>query len=108
MIDNPEYKGEWTPRMIDNPDYIGEWEHPMIDNPDCEDDSTVYSVCATCANVGFELWQVKAGTVFDDIIVTDSVEEAKEFADSTFYEKKDGEKEMFDAAEAARQEKERE
>ena len=34
MIDNPDYQGEWTPKMIDNPDYKGAWEHPMIDNPD--------------------------------------------------------------------------
>lgn len=108
MVDNPEYKGEWTPRMIDNPDYVGPWIHPEVDNPEYEEDDTVYNVCSTCTHVGFELWQVKAGTVFDDIIVTDSVDEAKEFADATFFEKQDAEKEMFDAAEAARQEKERE
>ena len=30
--------------------------------------------------IGFELWQVKSGTIFDNIIVTDSEQEADEFA----------------------------
>jgi calreticulin len=37
--------------------------------------------------VGFELWQVKSGTIFDDIIVTDSLAEAQEYAASTFGKK---------------------
>ena len=79
MVPNPEYKGEWTPRQIDNPDYKGEWEHPLIANPDFVDDKSVYDVCADgCGFVGFELWQVEAGTIFDNILVTDSVEEAEQ------------------------------
>lgn len=84
MIDNPDYKGEWSPKMIDNPDYKGAWVHPEIPNPDYEEDENVYAVCSKenpCTNVAFELWQVKAGTIFDDIIVTDSVEEAEAFAE---------------------------
>merc|ERR1712078_412877 len=78
MIDNPEYKGEWKPTMIDNPDYKGEWVHPEIDNPDFVDDKSIYARCSgdqKRGSVGFELWQVKAGTIFDNIIVTDSVGE---------------------------------
>merc|ERR1711988_1039544 len=71
-IPNPEYKGEWKVKRIDNPDYKGEWVHPEIDNPDYKDDKDMYKVCDPCDTVGFELWQVKAGTIFDDIIVTDS------------------------------------
>jgi calreticulin len=41
-------------------------------------------LCNPCTAIGFELWQVKSGTLFDDIIVTDSVEEAKAFAEETF------------------------
>lgn len=40
--------------------------------------------------------QVKSGTIFDDIILTDSIEEANAFAKETFYKKKEGEKAMFD------------
>merc|ERR1712232_598207 len=97
MIDNPEYKGEWKPKMIDNPDYKGPWEHPMIPNPEYKYDDNMYKVCRNgCTHVGFELWQVKSGTIFDDIIITDSLDEAKKFAEDTFFAKKDGEKAMYD------------
>lgn len=97
MIDNPEYKGEWKPKMIDNPDYKGPWEHPMIPNPKYKYDDEMYKVCKDgCTHVGFELWQVKTGTLFDDIIVTDSLEEAQKFAEETFFKKLDGEKAMYD------------
>merc|ERR1712179_436628 len=44
----------------------------------------MYKVCKEgCTHVGFELWQVKSGTIFDDIIITDSLEEAKAFAEET-------------------------
>ncbi|KAG3060323.1 Calreticulin [Phytophthora idaei] len=75
MIENPEYKGEWKPKMIDNPDYKGEWEHPLIDNPDYFEDDAMYNVAKNVGAIGFELWQVKSGTLFDDILVTDSEEE---------------------------------
>lgn len=97
MIDNPDYKGPWSPKMIENPDYKGPWEHPMVPNPDFKYDDEMFKVCKDgCTHVGFELWQVKTGTIFDDIIVTDSLEEAQEFASATFFKKKDGEKEMYD------------
>lgn len=97
MIDNPDYKGEWKPKMIDNPDYKGPWVHPIIPNPDYAFDENMYKVCSSgCTHVGFELWQVKTGTLFDDIIVTDSVEEAEAFAQETFFKKKDDEKKMYD------------
>mmetsp|Transcript_21924 Transcript_21924/g.45737 ORF Transcript_21924/g.45737 Transcript_21924/m.45737 type:complete len:98 (-) Transcript_21924:188-481(-) len=57
----------------------------------------MFKVCKDgCTHIGFELWQVKTGTLFDDIIVTDSLEEAQAFAKETYEKKKDGEKEMYD------------
>jgi len=98
MIDNPEFKGPWEPEMMKNPDYKGPWVHPMIDNPEYKPDDNLYAVCdEECTHVGFELWQVKAGTIFDDIIVTDSAEEAQQFAEETFHKKREGEKTKFDA-----------
>jgi len=100
MIDNPDFQGEWKPKKIDNPDYKGKWEHPMIDNPEYKYNDDMYKVCKDgCTHVGFEIWQVKTGTLFDDIIVTDSVEEAKEYAEKTFFKKKEGEKSMYDEIE---------
>lgn len=97
VVDNPDYKGPWAPKMIDNPDYKGAWVQPRIPNPDYKFNDKMYAVCPDgCSHVGFELWQVKAGTIFDDIIVTDSLEEAQAFAEETFFKKVLDEKAMFD------------
>jgi len=94
MLPNPEWKGPWKQAMMANPEYIGEWEHPMIDNPDFVDDPEVYRACRDgCSYVGFELWQVKSGTIFDDILVTDDVSIAKN-ALKTFKLKRDGQNKM--------------
>jgi len=106
-IDNPAYKGAWKQKMIDNPAYKGEWVHPMIPNPDYKEDPSLAVRCKDCSTVGFELWQVKAGTIFDDILVTDSLEEANAVAQATFFAKKDGETKMFDAFEEERKAKEK-
>eukprot|EP00958_Prasinococcus_capsulatus_P016624 scaffold1839_cov382-Prasinococcus_capsulatus_cf.AAC.38 len=104
MIDNPEYKGEWVPKMIDNPDYQGIWKPPEIPNPEFEDDPNLYKYDGERAfkYVGFELWQVKSGTIFDNILVTDDIDYAKEFASKTWGAMKDAEKEMFDKIEEER------
>ena len=97
MIDNPAYKGPWKAKMIDNPEYKGEWSHPMIPNPDFVEDSSLHVRCKDCTHIGFELWQVLSGTVFDDIIVTDSFDEAKKYAEETFLKKVEKEKAMYEA-----------
>lgn len=108
MVANPDYKGPWKARMIDNPAYAGEWVHPLIPNPDYAEDKALHARCTDCTHVGFELWQVKAGTIFDDILVTDSLEEAKAYADETFNKKKGPEKEQFEAAEEVKRAKDAE
>jgi len=90
MVPNPDYKGEWRAKMIPNPDYKGEWVHPMIDNPDYAPDSNIYAFDSN-AFIGIEIWQVKSGTIFDDFLVTDSVEEAKKEADKVM-KRMEGEK----------------
>jgi calreticulin len=75
-IANPEYKGEWKPKMISNPDYKGPWEHPLVDNPEYHEDKTI-GVYDNIGAVGVEIWQVKSGTIFDNILVTDNVEVAQ-------------------------------
>jgi calreticulin len=100
MIDNPEYKGEWKAKKIPNPDYKGSWVHPQIDNPEFVDEKAPTKY-ASMDYVGFDLWQVKSGDIFDNIIVTDSIEEAEAFAKDTYFKNKDAEKAMFDKAEEA-------
>lgn len=98
-INNPEYKGEWKPKQIDNPDYKGPWIHPEIPNPDYKEDANLYRYDNIGA-VGFDLWQVKSGSIFDNIIVTDSVEKAEEFSKETWGATKNAEKAAKDALDA--------
>merc|ERR1712080_619839 len=107
MIDNPEYKGEWKAKRIDNPDYEGPWVHPEIDNPDFVEDDELY-MYESFGLVGIDIWQVKAGSIFDNIFIGDSLEEAQEFMKETYTKNKDAEKKMFDKAEEDRRAKEEE
>jgi len=77
-IANPEYKGPWTAKKIENPAYKGEWVHPMIDNPEYKSDSTLYSY-SSFGYVGLDLWQVKAGSIFSNFLVSESYDDHKEF-----------------------------
>merc|ERR1712193_57910 len=79
MKDNPEYKGDWYGKRISNPAYKGIWEAKKIANPEYEDDDAVYKY-SDFGFLGFDLWQVKGGTIFDNIIVTDDIAEADTFA----------------------------
>jgi calreticulin len=99
-IDNPEFKGEWSAKRIDNPAYKGEWVQPEIDNPEYKPDAamTTYSF----GGLGFELWQTKGGSLIDNIIITDSWDDAKAFAEETWSATKDAEKKMKEDAEAAK------
>merc|ERR1711916_265954 len=85
MIDNPDYKGPWSPKQIKNPEYVGEWVDPEIYH------------FADIGAVGLEIWQVKSGTIFDNILVTDSIEEADAHADAHFFAHVEAEKEALDA-----------
>merc|ERR1739841_263660 len=64
---------------ISNPAYKGFWEAKKIANPEYEDDDSVYKF-ADFGFIGFDLWQVKGGTIFDNVIITDDVAEAETFA----------------------------
>merc|ERR1711982_230222 len=79
MKDNPDFKGEWYGKRISNPAYKGFWEAKKIANPEYEDDDSVYKY-ADFGFIGFDLWQVKSGTIFDNIIITDDKAEADTFA----------------------------
>jgi len=107
LIDNPEYKGEWEAPLIDNPAYKGPWVHPKVPNPAFFEDKEVYHR-GKLEYVGIELWQVKSGTLFDNIIVTDSIAEADAFLAETYTLSKAGEKEMFDKVEEEKRKQEEE
>ncbi|XP_025795792.1 calreticulin-like isoform X1 [Panicum hallii] len=104
-IPNPEYKGPWKQKKIKNPDYKGKWKAPLIDNPDYKDDPYIYAF-DSLKHIGIELWQVKSGTLFDNILITDDPEYAKKFAEENWAKQKDAEKAAFDEAEKKRLEEE--
>jgi len=105
MIPNPEYKGPWKPKRIENPAYKGPWEHPMIDNPEFTDDESIGKY-KSFGVAGFEIWQVKAGTIFDNVLISDDPAEAEALRKATWEATKDKEKEMFDKAEEEKRKKE--
>ena len=82
MIDNPKYKGKWTVPMIDNPAYKGVWAPKKVPNPAYVGDS--YVLPGEVGVVGFELWVVNSGSIFSQVLITDSLDEAKAVADKTF------------------------
>merc|ERR1712226_752200 len=79
MKDNAEYKGDWHVKRISNPAYKGFWEQKKIANPEYKDDDNLYKY-TDFGFLGFDLWQVKGGTIFDNIIITDDKAEADTFA----------------------------
>merc|ERR1712224_923748 len=79
MKDNADYKGDWYAKRISNPAYKGVWEAKKIANPEYEDDDSVYKY-EDFGFLGFDLWQVKGGTIFDNVIITDDKSEADAFA----------------------------
>jgi len=105
QIDNPEFKGEWKPKRIPNPAYKGPWVHPEIDNPDYKEDSNLYRYSDIGA-VGIDIWQVKNGTIFDNIIVTDSIAEAEKLMEDTYGKTKDAEKNAFEESEKKKRDEE--
>jgi len=94
-IPNPDFKGVWEAKQIPNPAYKGEWVHPMIPNPEYSEDNEIYAF-SDFGVVGIDIWQVKAGSIFDNILITDSLEEANEHASQTWGQLKDAEKKQLD------------
>merc|ERR1712100_400692 len=107
QIDNPEFKGPWKAKRIKNPAYKGVWEAKMIDNPKYVADDTLYKY-ANFGSVGIDVWQVKSGTIFDNILLTDDVEYAKTHGEKTWKAQKDGEKKMKEKADEEKRKKEEE
>jgi len=72
-IPNPEYKGVWRAKRINNPAYKGPWSHPQIANPEYKPDPTLHAFDSHGV-LGIEIWQVKAGSIFDNFLVTDDLD----------------------------------
>merc|ERR1719331_2829084 len=85
----------------------GTWEAKLIDNPKYVADDKLYSY-ASFGHVGIDIWQVKSGTIFDNILITDDVEYAKQHGEKTWKAQKDGEKAMKEKADEEKRKKDEE
>merc|ERR1712046_376711 len=106
QIDNPDFKGEWKAKRIKNPAYKGVWAPKKIANPDYVDDDQLYSY-DSFAFVGIDIWQVKSGTIFDNLLITDDVDAAKAAADK-IKESMEAEKKMKEAKDEEKRKKDEE
>jgi calreticulin len=74
-IPNPKYKGAWKAKRIPNPAYKGVWKPKQIANPEYKEDPNLYHFADSGA-VGIDLWQVKSGSIFDNVLVSDDAADA--------------------------------
>jgi len=74
-IPNPKFKGAWKAKRIPNPAYKGVWKPKQVPNPEYVEDANLYHF-ADSAAIGIDLWQVKSGSIFDNILVSDDVADA--------------------------------
>merc|ERR1711937_689590 len=101
MVDDPEDKQpeDWDMRKkIDDPAYKGVWKAKQIANEKFVENVYSYD---DIGSVGFELWTVNAGSLFDNIFVTDSLDKAFEHADAHWGKISEGEKDAQDAYDKA-------
>lgn len=101
MIPNPKFKGAWSPKKIPNPAYKGVWAPKKIANPAYKADDKLYATRKPLEFVGIDVWQVKSGTVFDNIIIGDDLAEVNKIIDETWGATKEAEKKALEAKEAA-------
>eukprot|EP00320_Phaeocystis_rex_P002976 CAMPEP_0119059098 /NCGR_PEP_ID=MMETSP1178-20130426/3301_1 /TAXON_ID=33656 /ORGANISM="unid sp, Strain CCMP2000" /LENGTH=397 /DNA_ID=CAMNT_0007040103 /DNA_START=66 /DNA_END=1259 /DNA_ORIENTATION=+ len=92
LIDNPDFKGEWVAKKIENPEYKGEWNPKQIKNKDFE--AGVQLAAFDAKYIGYELWIVNNGTIFDNILVTDDIEYAKAQGEKLWRPTQKGEKDV--------------
>jgi len=101
MVPNPKYKGAWSPKRIPNPAYKGAWKPKQIPNPKYEADDKLYMIRKPLSVIGIDVWQVKSGSIFDNIVVGDNLDEVNAIVDKTWKATKDAEKAALDAKEKA-------
>lgn len=83
MISNPNYKGKWRAPLIDNPNYQGKWAPRQIPNPEFFEDTNPFKM-TTIAAIGIELWSMSSDILFDNLIITDNEDVARDWAAQTF------------------------
>lgn len=101
QVPNPKSKGAWHAKKIPNPAYKGPWKAKQIANPAYAPDDKMYLLRKPMEHVGIDVWQVKSGSIFDDIIIGDNLEEVNAIIDKTWKATKDAEKAAEEAKKKA-------
>jgi len=83
VISNPAYKGKWYAPKIDNPAYKGVWKPRQIPNPEYFVDEEP-CILPPVDSVGFDLWTMSKGVMFDNVLVSTDVEKSKAFAEESW------------------------
>ncbi|XP_037945089.1 calnexin isoform X2 [Teleopsis dalmanni] len=83
LVPNTEYKGKWRAPLIDNPNYQGKWAARKIPNPDYFEDKNPFKMTPISA-IGIELWSMSSDILFDNLLLTDDIAAALNFAEQTF------------------------
>lgn len=94
QVPNPEYVGEWRAPMIKNPAYKGVWEPRKIPNPNYFEDLHPHNL-PTITGIAVEIWTMQKNIFFDNFLITDDLDTAKEFAEATWKVKYDQQKEQI-------------
>lgn len=91
LIPNPDYKREWKPRQIPNPAFRGDWQPQMIPNPDYNPDFHFGKPEDLC-HVAIDVEQDVAGSIWNNILVTDDFAYSQKVMEETFFSIRDGER----------------
>ena len=83
QINNPKFRGKWAAKKIDNPEYIGEWSPRKIANPYYFADAKPHNL-PTMDALGFELWTMNDGVLFDNILISRNLATAQQYAKETW------------------------
>lgn len=107
MVKNPKYVGKWVHPTIANPKYKGEWAPKMVANPAYVPPAQFE--LANVAGIGFDLWTMNKGIMFDNIYLGHYLSEAEAIGNATFVDKFEAEHVVYELmATEAREKFERE
>ena len=84
LVPNPEWRKDWQPRQIPNPAFRGDWVPRNITNPDYVGDPKFGKPEDLCY-IGIDVEQDSAGSIWDNILVTDDWEYAQKMMEETFF-----------------------
>jgi len=85
-IKNPNYKGKWIRPLMKNIAFKGKWKPRQIPNPDYFEDLHPFHFTPMSA-IGFELWTMNSGILFDNILITYDMAIAEKYAEQTWSKK---------------------